>query len=84
MLIEDIVIIGLLALSAALLLACWMVLRFIAKEIEELSATVHRFLYDYENLNNFEGRKKLMAEVAVDRDFAEWQSRQPKESEPAP
>jgi hypothetical protein len=76
----NIAIVGLLVLLAALLFACWIALRFIGREIEALSASVHKFLYDYEKLNDFEGRKKLISEVAVDRDFAEWQARQPEAS----
>jgi hypothetical protein len=72
-------IIGLLAVIAVLLFMCWLALRFIGTEIGPLSARIYKFLYDYEKLNRFEERKKLEAEVAVDRDSAEWQARQPKD-----
>lgn len=76
----DAAIIGLLALIAVLLFLCWSALRFIGDEVAAQAKVIRGFVGDYEELNDFERRKKLVAEVAVDRDFAEWQARQPKES----
>ena len=76
----DAAIIGLLALIAVLLFLCWSALRFIGDEVAAQAKVIRRFVRDYEYLNDFERRKKLAAEVAVDQDFAEWQARGTKES----
>jgi hypothetical protein len=74
----DAAIVGLLALVAGLLFMCWIALRFIGAVVEALSSRIHSFLYQYERLNNFEERKRIGDEIAVDRDFAEWGARQKK------
>jgi hypothetical protein len=75
----DVAIVGLLAVIAVLLFLCWSALRFIGDEVAGQGKVIRGFVRDYEELNDFERRKKLVAEVAVDRDFAEWQARQEKE-----
>jgi hypothetical protein len=74
------IVIVLLALIVVLLFFCWRSLRSIGGEIGTLSDRVHGFIYDYEQLNNFDERKRLHKEGLVDKDFAEWQAKHSKDS----
>jgi hypothetical protein len=75
------IIIGLLSLISVLLFLCWFALRAIGGEICFLSSMVRSFFSDYEELNNFEERKRLRTEMEMDRGATEWLAKHPKDSQ---
>jgi len=76
----EIAVISLLALIVFLLILCWLSLRVISGEIVSLSYTIHGFIHDYKQLNDFAKKKELHLDVLADQSYVEWKAKHSKKS----
>jgi hypothetical protein len=76
----EIAVISLLAVIVFLLILCWLSLRDITGEIGSLSFTVHAFIHDYKQLNDFAKKRELHLEGQAGQSYGEWKAKHTEDS----